>query len=585
MSLKKRWLVPVAAVVILALILVGWRAMSRRSTGAFAQYATATVERGALEVTVANTGTLVSGAQQDLRPSVAATIDQVLVKLGDRVKKGQVLARLSNPDLLTALDQAQANLEAEEARLADMVNPRSKATENDIANARFRVAQAEATLAQRQADLDALTVKAPVNGVVSAVPVYAGDQVAAQSALVSVVDLSTLSFSASVSQYSANAVIVGDGATIFVNGNSYNGKVVAVGPVGSGTNPTFPVTIAFDPVPSGTGLRPGMTGSFTLSNGPSGSGTVTARTYTLRARTAATVDKVAVNVGDQVTAGQTLMTLTSDTVLPALQQAQNDLDNARLALQNLLTPPVTATQTEIAAERAKVAQMRANYESAQRDVAELTVVAPFDGIVTACNATPGGRVAANASQPLFVVADFSKMSVQISVDELDVAKLKVGMPATVDVQAVPGQHYQATVTSISPQGTVSQGVATYPVTLEIADPKDLLAGMTANVTIVCDRRDDVLYVPVEAVQTVRNRSVVRILGADRKVQSVEVKTGLANDMYIEIVSGLTEGQTVITGTVSSGSSGGLLPGFGGLRQPNLGNERARNAQQSSGGGR
>lgn len=584
MPLKKRWLIPVAAVVVLALVLVGWRAMSRRSTGAFAQYATATVQRGPLEVTVSDTGTLVSGAQEDLRPSVAATIDEVLAKVGDHVKKGQVLARLSNPDLITALDQARANLEAEQARLADMVNPQSKATENDIANARFRVAQAEATLAQRQADLDALTVKAPVNGVVSSISVYAGDQVAAQSALVSVVDLSTLSFSASVSQYSANAVIVGDGATVFVNGNSYNGKVVAVGPVGSGTSPTFPVTIAFDPVPSGTGLRPGMTGSFTLSNGPSGSGTVTARTYTLRSRTTATVDKVAVNVGDQVTAGQTLMTLTSDTVLPALQQAQNDLDNARVALQNLLTPPVTATQTEIAAERAKVAQMQANYEGAQRDVAELTVVAPFDGIVTTCNATPGARVAANASQPLFVVADFSKMSVQINVDELDVAKLKVGMPATVDVQAVPGQHYQATVTSISPQGTVSQGVATYPVTLEIADPKDLLAGMTANVTIVCNRRDDVLYVPVEAVQTVRNRSVVRILGSDKKVQGVEVTTGLANDMYIEIVSGLAEGQTVITGTVSSGNSG-MFPGIGGFRQPNLGNGRVRNAQQGSGGGR
>jgi HlyD family secretion protein len=445
------------------------------------------------------------------------------------------------------------------------------------------VKQAEQTLWQRQLDVDELTVTSPASGIVASVTVYQNDQPAAQSTLATVVDLTTLSFTAAIPQESAGSIHVGDPVTFYVNSYAYFGKVSTIGPSFSGTNlVTFPVTISLNENSADNGLRPGMTGTYHFPSGPSGSGTVSARTYTVRSRTAATVSSVAVGVGDKVTAGQTLMTMTSDSATLALQQAEVDLDNARQALNDLVTPDAAT----VASEEAKLAQTRTAYESAQADVDELTVIAPFDGVVTACNIDAGGRLAANSASAAFVVADFSKMSVNISVDELDVAKLKVGMEATVDVQAKPGQTYKAVVSSISPQGTVSQGVATYPVELQLTDPKDLLAGMTANVAIICDRRDDVLFVPVEAVQTVRGRSVVRVLDASGKSSSVEVQTGLSNDLYTEIVSGLSEGQTVVTGTVNANSSNGMRLGGMGVGTPAVGAPAGqRDQSQNPSGGK
>lgn len=581
-------MIPVIAILALALVFVGWRMLHRRAATGGTQYATATVQRGALETTVTNTGSLVSGLQQDLRPTISADVDEVLVKVGDSVKKGQALAKLSNPDLLNALAQARANLNAEEQRLSDMTDPKSDATANDIKNAQNKVTSCEQTLAQRQADVDGLTVKSPVEGLVGSVTVYPGDEPGAQTTLATVIDLSTLEFIANVPQESANYVHIGDRVTFHVNDITYYGTVKGVGPSLSGTNLiTFPVTVSLDPTVVDQGLRPGMSGTYVFpaaqgKTGSSGSGTVTARTYTLKARASATVDSVSVNVGDKVTTGQTLMTLSSDDAQLALQQAQVDLENARVALNDLIAPPVTATSTDIASEEAKVTQMRTAYDNAQSDVDELTIVAPFDGIVTARNIDVGNKTSANASSAAFVIADFSNMSVSISVDELDVTKLKVGMDATVDVQAMSDQTYQAKVASISPQGSVSQGVATYPVELQLTDPQGLLAGMTANVTVICERRDNVLYVPIEAVTKVRDRSVVRVLDASGKESSVEVTTGLANDMYIEIVSGLTEGQTVITGSASSSSGSSMRLGGMGMGAGPVQSERT---EAQPGGGK
>ncbi|MGE5561530.1 MAG: efflux RND transporter periplasmic adaptor subunit [Chloroflexota bacterium] len=563
--MKRKWVIPVAVILVLLLVFAGWRTLRRRSARAATSYATTTVDRGTIEVTVTNTGTLVSGVQQDLRLSTTATTDEVLVKVGDHVKKGQVLARLSNPDLLVALDQARANLKAEEQRLADMVSPRSTATENEIKNAKYRVSQAEYTLSERRKDVAGLTVQSPVSGLVASIPVNVHDQIAGQATLASILDLNALTLSTTVSQWAADSMHLGDTASVSVNGAERVGRVVSITPSATGSVETgvkIPITIALDPVDGDDYIRPGMIGYYVMDRTElEGSGSISARTYTVRSRTAASVDAISVSVGDMIEEGDTIMSLVSDAAILALEEAELNLDNARTALNDLLTPPVTATATEITSEEAKLAQVRAAYESALADVEDLTVVAPFDGVVTACSLSVGSRVAANASTAMFTVADFSQMSVKINVDELDVADLQVGMEAIVDVPAKPGQTYQAKISSISPLGTVSQGVATYPVELQLTDPKDLLAGMTANVTITCDRRDDVLYVPVEAVQTMRGRSFVRVLGDDRKATNVEVTTGLANDLYIEIVSGLSEGQTVITGTVS-GNNGLRFPGMG-----------------------
>lgn len=555
---KRKWIIPVAVFLILILLLAGWRALRVRRAGS-TRYATATVERGLLEVTVTNNGTLLSGAQRDIRPTITATVDEVLVNVGASVKKGQVIARLSNADLISARTQAEASLAAEESRLADLEHPESRATASDLRNARFRVSQAESAVAQRQADVAGLTLAAPVSGRVATLTAQVGDSLTAGVTVATVSDLNDLTVTASVSQFTVNLLRKGDPATVTCNGVKRSGTITGISPVGSGASPTFPVTISLQPISYDDGIRPGMSASIHFDNtGNEATGAISGRTWSLRSRTAATVASVAVNIGDAVAANQTLVTLSSDTATSALAQAENELENARVALDNLLNPSVTATTTELAAERAKVEQLRASYATACSNVDQLTVTAPLSGVVTARNVNPGDRITPTSTQAPFSVADLDAMTVQISVDELDVARLRVDMPATVTVQAAPGRTFEATVASISPQGTVSQGVATYPVKLIISDPQNLLVGMTANVSIVCERRENVLLVPVEAVQQVRDKAYVKTMGSDGRPVEVEVKTGIANDIYTEITSGLTEGQTIVTGTIANtGMFGGM----------------------------
>lgn len=559
---KRKWLIPVAAVLVVAIVLVSWQVARGRKASAN-RYATGTVERGELLVTVTNTGTLAAGAQRDIKPGVAATVNEVLVKVGDAVKEGQLLARLTNGDLETALAQAKAGLMIEQDRLDALENPSKSTDSNAIRNAEVKVTQAENTLVQRRADIASLDATAPVAGRVASLGAAAGDVVSAGTALATVADLGQLTVSGNVPQANLESVHLGDRVGFVVNGVMRTGTVSGISPTGSGTNLVFPITLALDPVAADDGVRPGMTGTFALPGTSTGVvGTVSARIYTLKARIAATVTAVPVRVGDVVSAGETMILMVSDAALPALAQAEVDLENAQLALDKLVAPQVTASAAEIESQRAKVMQAQASYDKAYENVDALTVRAPFSGTVTACSINRGDELAATAPAWM-TVADFSAMSVAVPVDELDVSRIQLGMKASVTVEAAAGAAFEAAVSSISAQGTTNQGVTTYPVKLTLTSPKGLMAGMTANVTIICDERADALYVPLEAVQTVRDRSVVRTLTADGAVLSVEVTTGLANDTSMEILSGLTEGQTVVTGTAASGN-GMRIPGMGGI---------------------
>ncbi len=254
-------------------------------------------------------------------------------------------------------------------------------------------------------------------------------------------------------------------------------------------------------------------------------------------------------------------------------------------MDNLKNPPSTVSATDLQAEETKLNQMQINLNALYRQRGDLTLTAPFAGTITAENLNPGDKTSTGGSAAAaFTVTDTTAMVVSIGVDELDVTKVQVGQTATVAVEALPGKTYTGKVTSISPAGVTAQGVTTYPVEVALDKADGIYSGMTGDVTIMIAQKQNVLMVPVEAVKAVRGHSYVRIIDANGEEQTVEVKAGLADDTNIEIDSGLSEGQTVITGTLSSQNSSGFRMGgiggignFGGNRNQNPGNN------QNSGG--
>jgi len=155
-------------------------------------------------------------------------------------------------------------------------------------------------------------------------------------------------------------------------------------------------------------------------------------------------------------------------------------------------------------------------------------------------------------KPLLTIADLSVLLVRINLNQIDVAKVTVGRKASLTLDALPGKTYAATVTRVAPASTKLPGKEqeVFPVEAQLEAPDGaVLPGMTADVRVRLDRKDDALVVPLEAIAKEGAKSFVSRVHGDAKraerTEKVEVTTGLRSDREIEIVSGLEEGARVI----------------------------------------
>lgn len=176
------------------------------------------------------------------------------------------------------------------------------------------------------------------------------------------------------------------------------------------------------------------------------------------------------------------------------------------------------------------------------------------------------------------------MQISISVDELDILSVEKGRSVSVELDALEGQTFDGEVSEVSTTGTNSGGSSKYDVTVTVSKTDDMLVGMSATATITVDSAEDVLTIPADALQEKGGTTFVytEVDDSGNLSGEVEVQTGLSSDTYVEITSGLSEGQTVyyeqLTGsnidTSSSSSSqqqmGGGMGAQGGGQMPSGG---------------
>ncbi|CBE70228.1 Efflux transporter, RND family, MFP subunit precursor [Candidatus Methylomirabilis oxygeniifera] len=263
------------------------------------------------------------------------------------------------------------------------------------------------------------------------------------------------------------------------------------------------------------------------------------------------------------------------------------------------------TMAQIAAADAQVKQNEAALKQAQVDLDHTYIRAPVDGTVVSRNVDVGQTVAASFSAPtLFLIAqDLTKMQVDTNVDEADVGRIRVGQDTTFTVDAFPGEIFKGKVVQIRQAPMNVQNVITYNAVIGVANPDfKLFPGMTANVRILVDRRENVLKIPNAALrfrppdlkelpnqggnvsarspqgrptgqgahdirdtQNTGRDQTIWILGKDKQPQPVTVRLGLADERFTEIIEGnLDGGHEVIVGTASKNgqAAGGSAPPFG-----------------------
>lgn len=316
------------------------------------------------------------------------------------------------------------------------------------------------------------------------------------------------------------------------------------------------------------------------------------------------VETLHVAIGDTVRKGDLIAQIDSQTQNNSLDTARAQLANvqaqlagaeaslikARLAFQRqqaLGSGQATsradyeAAQAELRSAQAsrdaidaQIRSAQVSVNSAQVQLGFTRITAPMDGVVVAIVTKQGQTVNANQSAPTIVVlAKLDEMTIKAEVSEADVINVRAGMPAHFTILGDPDKRYSATLrlvepapesivnevnssTSSSSTSSTSSSAIYYNALFEVPNADGRLrALMTAKVTIDLDRRSNVLTIPATALGTraADGSYAVRVVDEDDKVSTRRVRIGLNNNVIVEVVSGLKQGESVIVGTASAKS--------------------------------
>ncbi len=251
----------------------------------------------------------------------------------------------------------------------------------------------------------------------------------------------------------------------------------------------------------------------------------------------------------------------------ALQQAENNLRDKTATRDKVLDDvkghdddesfeqKQARTTAEVAADNAYEAVLAARAQLTAAQVAyqatqNATVIAPVSGLISNLSVISGSSVLVNnilaPSSPALMISGLGITEVMISVSENDINKIKVGQEVTIKVDAIDDKAYKGMVTRVDKIGTITQGVVSFNVYMEIVDPDDKIkSNMTIDVDIITNELEGVLSVPNTAVKPYQKGRAVRSLGSNDEIEFIPVKIGLKGKEFTQITEGLEERQKII----------------------------------------
>ena len=183
------------------------------------------------------------------------------------------------------------------------------------------------------------------------------------------------------------------------------------------------------------------------------------------------------------------------------------------------------------------------------------ILAPGNGVIILKNADAGQTV----TQTDNILSMSDRLMVKANVDETDLSDVKVGQKAKMVLDAFPNNPLESEVYHIGYDAKTINNVTTYEVDVRANDtPEFMKSGMTANITFLIEEKSQVVVVPAASIKREKKKSFVLVPGRDANAEPVqqEVQVGISDGKKVEIVSGLQEGDTVLTGAVRSLSKSG-----------------------------
>lgn len=512
---KKKWIALVLAIAVAAGGF-GWsRRRAPEASAAEISYMEEQAQRRSITNSLSSSGTLEPANSYTVNTLVSAEVLSDTFEEGDLVEEGQLLYTLDASDASSSQTQAQ----------------------NSYSQAKSSYDQAVA----------AKYPEADLGGTVSEVYVRNGDSVSAGTEILKIVGDNNLYIDFLFAYADSSDFYEGQTATIFIDGlaGTLTGTVTAVsqGEMVS-DNGMMLTTVRVKAVNPGL-VTSNYTASASIGSYVSyGESPIQiSESSVITAQASGKISGLNFLAGDSISAGDRICTITGDSV-------DNQIENARINLENA----------------------QSNVQNAADKLEDYQITAPISGTVVTKTAKAGDKVEGGSSGALCTIYDLSYLEMTMNIDELDIGSVAVGQTVEITADAVEGKTYTGTVTRVSVAGTTSGGITTYPVTVRIDETDGLLPGMNVDAEIVLDQAEDVLAIPSGAVNrgdtvliTADSPSAVNALDqeAPEGYVYVSVETGVSDDSYIQILSGLQEGDTVAYIPTSSGGGMAMMMPMGG----------------------
>ena len=503
---RRKWIkrVLVIAAVLALLFWIVVRPMLGGTAAVSGAYQTAQVQRQDLTVSVSGSGTVTPIESYQVSALVTGEILESPFEDGDQVEKDQLLYRIDPGSAQTALQQAQLSVQQAQMNYDTLAS--------------------------------SLQVKAIGGGVVQTLHVQEGDLVSAGTAIADITDTSTMTLTVPFQAGDAAHISAGQTAQVTLSGTleTLSGTVESVASadqVGNGGALVRQVKIRLTNPGALTETTSATARVSTYACAAGGTLSPQLR-QTITAAASGEITNLNVSVGSRVSAGAVLAAIGGES-------AENSLADAALAVQN--------------------AQL--SLQSAQEALDSYTITSPISGTVIEKNLKAGDQLNGGDSGAMAVIYDLSQLELQMDVSELDIGQIQPGQTVEITAEALPGQTFTGVVEKVSVNGTTTDGFTTYPVTILLSEYGDLNPGMNVSAHIIVERAENALCVPAEAVNS---DGTVLVAGegafaedgvtiADpSKIESRPVTLGRGNQDFVEITSGLEEGETVLLPIQSTG---------------------------------
>lgn len=599
----------IVLIVVLAALLGGFFLYKKRSGAQKSKgdqsVSTATVKRTDITSELTASSSLSPKDTYEVTSLVEGEVIEANFEEGDVVEKGQVLYRIDASSMDSDMSSAQTSLQ----------------------RAKESVQTAQSGYAEETARIAGNTYRSTASGYIKTLYIKEGDKVNNGTKIADLYDDSVMKITVPFLSGEAAEINVGDEAAVILEdtGEQISGTVTVVSSMEetlSGGRLVKNVTVE---VSNPGGLTTDTAASVKVDGFVcSAEGTFAAKTETtlsveISGNKSLEIENLLIHEGSYVEKNSELFQVTAKTAEEYLKEFKDAVESADDSLEN--------------AEN--------KLSNTQDSVDDYTITAPISGTVITKNAKVGDKISKSSSgtTTMAVIYDLSTMTLEMSVDELDVSSIKVGQSVEITADAVEGETFTGTVTNVSLQSSYSNGVTNYPVTVTLDDTGSLLPGMNVDAKIILDSSENALVIPASALMrgnrvyvkkssdstentdTQRNGSSDNVGDADSErknhgdgtqnvdsadrqpdagaeasgsskgsgtdnssskstgsgksgssnvpdgFEAVQVTTGIINDDYVEILSGLSEGDEVYISSDSGSSAQTNQMQMGGMGGP------------------